>query len=265
MLKRLTIVVGLAVLAGTLWCAPAAAEGWWGSVQCGNAAAQPGCDLTAGHTSGAPDSRPQPLQNPKPNNTNLDSTTDGLDTAEDKPATIHCSYVRSDYRPPIATAPSLPSGPPLVAQPAAFIRPTTTQITPRAVAEPDPGQHGAWYVYKCDGPGAHDAVYRSPIWIPDGQQPSAAQLPSPAKLAQQARSQFRLPAAHVVSSPSGVQIVRVPTWLWLPPSSWGTRSATASVPGLAVTATAAPTTVTWTLGDGSTITCHAANWRGGER
>jgi hypothetical protein len=78
---------------------------------------------------------------------------------------------------------------------------------------------------------------------------------TPAEIAQLARSQLRLPAPDIVASPASDQLVNLPTWLWLS-SEWEPISATASVPGVSVTAIAAPISVTWSMGDGGTVTCH---------
>jgi len=127
----------------------------------------------------------------------------------------------------------------------------------RPVAEPKPGEPGAWYVYRCEAGGVRDALYRPPIWIPDGPQEAAGPpLPSPVQLAQVAREQLRLPALRIEASPAGEQLVHLPTWLWLERGGWGAVSATASVPGVSVTAVARPTSVEWAMGDGSTVTCN---------
>ncbi|MFM9442594.1 hypothetical protein [Streptomyces acidiscabies] len=126
----------------------------------------------------------------------------------------------------------------------------------RPVVEPTPGQPGAWYVYRCEAGGVRDALYRPPIWIPDGRQEDGGPpLPSPAQLAQVAREQLRLPSPRVEASPAGEQLVNLPTWLWLDRGGWGVVSATASVPGVSVTAVARPVSVEWVMGDGSTVTC----------
>jgi hypothetical protein len=78
---------------------------------------------------------------------------------------------------------------------------------------------------------------------------------TPADIAQLARSQLRLPAPAVAASPAVDQLVNLPTWLWLS-SAWEPISATASVPGVSVTATAVPTSVTWSMGNGGTVTCN---------
>ena len=87
-------------------------------------------------------------------------------------------------------------------------------------------------------------------------------------LAQEAVRSLVLPAPAIRLNPAppAAQLVNVPTWLWLDGSSWGARSATASVPGLSVTATATPVSVTWSTGDGGSVTCHGPGtpWGGGD-
>ncbi|MEC3974314.1 hypothetical protein [Amycolatopsis sp. H20-H5] len=98
-------------------------------------------------------------------------------------------------------------------------------------------------------------MYHAPVWLPDGQQtPAAAPLPSPAELAQVARSQLKLPSPEIVTNPRGDQLVTLPTWLWLA-GGWDQQSATAAVPGVSVTAVAKPTSLVWAMGDGATVTC----------
>jgi hypothetical protein len=83
-------------------------------------------------------------------------------------------------------------------------------------------------------------------------------LPNPAVLAQQAVSQLTLPGFEISASPatSADQLVGLPTWLWLDQAGWQPTTATAAVPGESVTATATPTSVTWSFGDGTTLTCQ---------
>lgn len=78
--------------------------------------------------------------------------------------------------------------------------------------------------------------------------------PSPADLAQLARSQLHLPAPGIAANPTGEQLVYLPTWLWLR-DGWREVSATAAVPGVSVTAVARPRAVTWSMGDGSVVSC----------
>jgi hypothetical protein len=84
--------------------------------------------------------------------------------------------------------------------------------------------------------------------------------PGQALLVAEAVKRLRLPAPAIRLNPAppAAQVVHLPTWLWLDPSSWATRTATASVPGLSVTATATPVSVRWSTGDGATLTCPGA-------
>ncbi|MGH3719411.1 MAG: hypothetical protein ACRDRI_11360 [Pseudonocardiaceae bacterium] len=139
-------------------------------------------------------------------------------------------------------------------QPAVFWRAAASRAVLAAVtADPAPGQPGAWYVYLCDGTGIIPAVYHPPVWIPDGR-PGGA--PSAAELARQAHERLVLPSPQIEANPAGAQLVNLPTWLWLDRAGWGERSATAEVPGVSVTAMARPTSVTWSMGDGVSVTCR---------
>ena len=112
---------------------------------------------------------------------------------------------------------------------------------------------GAWYLVSCTS-STFSGTAGGIVWVPAG---SAAPLPAPEVLAQQAVNQLSLPGPRVVTSPppDRMQLVNVPTWLWLDQGAWASVSATASVPGESVTATASPMSVTWVLGDGSTVEC----------
>jgi hypothetical protein len=164
-----------------------------------------------------------------------------------------CAYVRSDFQPPppglrpVAYRPPAAGG--LVVRPA-VARPSELSVRPVASA---PGQGaGAWYVYRCTSGGERDTLYRAPVWIPDA---AAAPAPDPKALAEQARNQLRLPGPRIVMNPSADQLVGLPTWLWLDAAGWNQVAATASAGGVSVTAVAKPAQVTWSLGDGGTVTC----------
>lgn len=81
--------------------------------------------------------------------------------------------------------------------------------------------------------------------------------PGPQLLADEAIKALRLPlpTIRVNPAPPAKQIVFVPTWVWLGPESWGNRSATASVPGMSVTATATPVTLVISTA-GHSVTCE---------
>ncbi|RKN11641.1 hypothetical protein D7319_06480 [Streptomyces radicis] len=80
---------------------------------------------------------------------------------------------------------------------------------------------------------------------------------SAGEVARLAVEELRLPSPVVRLSPSvdAVQVVRVPTWLWVEGGVWRPVSETAEVPGVSVTATARPVRVVWSLGDGGEVVC----------
>ncbi|HEU0089855.1 MAG TPA: hypothetical protein VFQ77_19770 [Pseudonocardiaceae bacterium] len=96
------------------------------------------------------------------------------------------------------------------------------------------------------------------MWLADGRAPGGGAGVSPAALAAAAYAQLRVPSPAIRSNPAGRQLVNLPTWLWIDESSWGPRSTTVSVPGVSVTATATPTRVVWSMGDGTEVTCTSA-------
>ncbi|SES36093.1 hypothetical protein [Actinokineospora terrae] len=258
--KRLSIVsaaVGIGMLLGA---APALAGDNYGNVNCSQTPS-PLCDLGAG-TSGDPN---RPGGNGGSNKPGRPGGNDSSTGRPSKPGdTIvggdsglaSCSYLRSDYQPPSGGVVTAAYKPPTTnggVVHAAVFRPTAFRAQ---AAQPGQGP-GAWYVWQCTTQGVTDGLYRPPVWIADGQQPGAALLPSPAELAQMARKQLRLPSPSIAANPAGDQLVNLPTWMWLS-GGWGPVSATASVPGVSVTAVATPTSVTWATGDGSTVTCTGA-------
>jgi hypothetical protein len=83
-------------------------------------------------------------------------------------------------------------------------------------------------------------------------------LPAAGTLAQLAVRYLELPGPVIRSSPApgDLQLVHLPVWLWVNPAVWAPVSKTASVPGERVTATATPVSVSWRMGDGTTVTCH---------
>jgi hypothetical protein len=116
-----------------------------------------------------------------------------------------------------------------------------------AFGHPDPP--AAWYEGWCGSVAHHfTVVTRMRIF---------GQPPGQALLVEEALRRLALPTPgiHLNPPPPAAQLVHVPTWLWLDTPAWTARSATASVPGLSVTATARPTSVVWSTGDGATVTC----------
>lgn len=83
---------------------------------------------------------------------------------------------------------------------------------------------------------------------------------TPGEAAQIAIAELTMHAPKIGTAPKadGSGLVGMPVWLWTEQSAqtWGTQSATASVPGLSVTATATATAITWDMGDGHQVTCE---------
>ena len=92
------------------------------------------------------------------------------------------------------------------------------------------------------------------VWLP-----AAPGGPSPEELAQEAvrRLPIRGPEIGMAPAPGTSGLVGLPVWLWtsVSPSTWGPATATASVPGLSVTATARAVRIVWEMGDGHSVAC----------
>lgn len=260
MLRRLAAVAAISTVVMAVCAVPASATGGWGSVEC-DQSAHPGCELGAGSGGGH---KALGQGSGKPSGHGRRSASGGSGGGRERPKDPNpdlnladCSYQRSDYRPPPGVLQTVFGG----SDAAAGVVPAVYEpASPRVVVPvdgPKAGQPGAWYVYKCSADGVRDAFYRPPVWIPDEPRRPAqpAVLPDPAELARAAYEQLRLPSPGVESNPAGEQLVGLPTWLWLDRGGWGPVSATASVPGVSVTAVARPTDVVWTLGDGGSVTC----------
>jgi hypothetical protein len=154
---------------------------------------------------------------------------------------------------PAPSAPSTPTPPPCTyaAQP--------SYQPPAGTATHAPGS-GAWYQATC----YQDLNAAKTGWVPilsmvwlSNPPPPAAVVPSPAQLAAEAQSQLTLTTPVIESNPQpGLpQMVDVPMWSWLVAGQFAPVSATASVPGVSVTATATPAAVVWNFGDGTSLTC----------
>ncbi|MBN1173103.1 MAG: hypothetical protein JXA67_13090 [Micromonosporaceae bacterium] len=123
-----------------------------------------------------------------------------------------------------------------------------------------PVGEGGWYFKTCYEDDGTVVAIPGPIWIA-GAPPAV----SPETLARQARAKLLLPKVSVRLNPSGDQLVNLPTWLALDQGSWQSQSATASVPGVSVTATARPVKAVWSLGEGGSVTCTGPGtpWKAG--
>jgi hypothetical protein len=211
----------------------------WGSVACSQDPS-PGCTLGAGSTG-----TPTDPGSASPSSPTGDGNAGAGPASAQDTNPVQCTYVRSDFQaPPPTTGGVIPAD--------AEAHPLNAADS-TAPASPTPG--GAWYVYQCSGNGQRDAVFRDPIWIPDAAATVGPAAPSAAALATQAENNLRLAPPLIHFSPTGQQLVNLPTWLWLDPQTWTAQSATATVPGISVTATATPTFVTWSMGDGNIVTC----------
>lgn len=251
MLTAPTAIAALAAVVGVLAQPapepPPSGDGW-GSVSCSETPS-PACDLDAGSGGG---SAPSPRSDRDSPGGSGPRDGGGAGGATQPVDGVRCSYVISDYEPP---------GGGLV--PASLRtserRPPAVVVVPVVAAwreqQPVPGEEGAWYLWRCSGDGFRDSLYRPPVWIPDGEQAPGVAGPSPAELAAQARERLRLPDPALAASPVGDQLVNLPTWLWLD-GDWAAIEATASVPGVSVTARAVPESATWVMGDGSEVVCR---------
>lgn len=106
----------------------------------------------------------------------------------------------------------------------------------------------------CPAPSTLPAGQRCAVFTGPG---GGAAAPSPAALARRATADLVLPSPVIRSSPKPeeLQLVTLPTWLWVDRSVWRAQSRSASAGGVSVTATARPTSVSWSTGDGGEVAC----------
>lgn len=126
---------------------------------------------------------------------------------------------------------------------------------PAPAGEPQPG---AWYVDLC-AVGNAMSMATGLAWFGTGQVPGTPP-PDPATVGAEAASGLRLPEPSLTLSPATTAYVNLAEWLRIDPSVWHsfTTSAQACTAGGCTTAsaTATPSYVTWSTGDGSTVTCN---------
>lgn len=96
----------------------------------------------------------------------------------------------------------------------------------------------------------------------DGERPKKSKTKHKRKVsvevvARRAVEKLTLPKPVIRMSPDedDVQVVGVPTWMWVQRSTWLPVTQTAEVPGLRVTATASPRKAVWSMGEGGAVTC----------
>jgi hypothetical protein len=79
----------------------------------------------------------------------------------------------------------------------------------------------------------------------------------PRTLAVEATASTSIPGPPISTSPDAGRrlYVQVPTWLWLDPGWWRPYDATAVAGRVSSTVTVVPLSTSWTMGDGSTVTC----------
>ncbi|MCF4123717.1 hypothetical protein L1785_22410 [Antribacter sp. KLBMP9083] len=113
-------------------------------------------------------------------------------------------------------------------------------------------------VYECVNPLAPNL--NQVVWL--ATPPEVVNAPAPGVVARQAVAQMSLRAIEIGAAPppGAMAVVGVPVWLWVADpgaTTFGENTATASVGGVTVTATARASEVRWDLGDGTTTSCGA--------
>ncbi len=119
-------------------------------------------------------------------------------------------------------------------------------------------QPGAWYVNLC-AQGSVQGMATGVEWFATGQVPGTPP-PDPALVGAEAASELHLASPSLVLSPSNSGYVNLAEWFWIDPSIWHPLTTTAQACNAggctAASATATPTYVTWSTGDGTTLTCN---------
>lgn len=108
---------------------------------------------------------------------------------------------------------------------------------------------GRWLTRSClmDTPTGPVEVFDN---LPEGE------LVDPEALALEALESVTIPDPTIgMSPPAGSLVVQVPTWLWLSGDWWRAYEATATAGRVSATVTAEPVETSWSMGDGSTVTC----------
>jgi len=79
-------------------------------------------------------------------------------------------------------------------------------------------------------------------------------------LVEQASKAMKIPTPQLSLSPdaASTEFVGVPVWAWTPSSEWAPKSVSVSAGGVSLTMTATPEFVTWSMGDGGSMTCWGA-------
>lgn len=217
----LTRTAGIAALTATAVAATATAalaDDFLGRATCDHGRGE-GCEVTAKSRGGSPSGAPSGSASQPP------AGPGGLGEGSEEPV---CRYERAKHVGPLNWDP------------------------PKGKAK-EAKKGGGWYWQFCRlGDGEEEARR---VWLAPGEdgQPSV----DPMVVARMARDRLRLPAPRIHTSPpvDEQQLVNLPTWAWLDSDTWEDRAASASLPGITVTATAEPSVARWRWGDGSTSVC----------
>ena len=107
---------------------------------------------------------------------------------------------------------------------------------------------GSWYRKVCTNTAGQESA--TVVWVP----PRRA---DPRALAEDASDRAPIPLPGIRLSPheGTEQVVGIETWLWIDPAQWQPVSSSASAGAVTATATAVPESVTWSMGNGDTVTC----------
>ncbi|WP_433530277.1 hypothetical protein ACQPYA_29570 [Micromonospora sp. CA-263727] len=217
----LTLAVITGLLGSIVLAVPAFAGGGTGGVQCSRNDSRPVCDVNAGTPS-------------QPGSPNGDGNGGGRGgdgkcrnpSGEEIPCERDGAWAGAD---------------------GCYYAPTDPSPSTIEALGGQPAGEGGWYRQVCYG---GSTSFGGVVWIA-GDPP----VVSAAVLARQARARLNLPRVVIRMNPPGDQLVNLPVWLALERESWRSQSATASVPGVSVRATARPVEATWSMGDGAMVTC----------
>jgi hypothetical protein len=113
---------------------------------------------------------------------------------------------------------------------------------------------GNWYSVACYNRSTGQDTLQMQ-WIPD-QSTATGPTIDPYSVALQAENSIQLPRPTLRFNPSGSAVVNLATWLWIDAGIWHPYSVSASVGTVSATAVATPVSVTWTMGDGGSVSCH---------
>jgi hypothetical protein len=116
---------------------------------------------------------------------------------------------------------------------------------------------GAVYLMTCPNSGGSGGGW---VWLADPPPGYGGETVTPGQLAQRAVDSMRLTGPDIGMAPERGKtgLVGLPVWMWtrVSATTWGPATATASVPGLSVTATANARKIMWNMGDGHTVICN---------